>query len=178
MNIPKGLWQIRKRMQEQSMAIPETSWAQPRLRIEKWSSSRSHRHDVEEEEWTVAEEVEERPSNEDGEKDDHGDQVPKEAEIKVALDASGGFAECVRACEGGERLDELAPWTARGEDGAHGNGVGGVLSKILYQSPNQYAPVKIPVCSNLYRPLTIDHSFQNSSNTRTAEDSTSHFCPN
>nr|POE67615.1 hypothetical protein CFP56_45902 [Quercus suber] len=82
-------------------------------------------NDVEEEEWTVAEEVEERPSNEDGEKDNHGDQVPKEAEIKVALDASGGFAECVRACEGGERLDELAPWMARGEDGAHGNSVGG-----------------------------------------------------
>ena len=88
----------------------------------------------------VAEEVEEIPSDEDGEEDDHGDPVPKEGEdedeerdecvvhaevIKVALDAGGGFAKCVRACEGGEWLDELAPWMARGEDGARGGGIGG-----------------------------------------------------
>ena len=71
---------------------------------------------MEEEEWTVAEEVEERPRDEDGEEDDHGDPMPKEVEdedeerdervvhvevIEVALDASGGFAECVREREGG-----------------------------------------------------------------------------
>ena len=96
--------------------------------------------DVEEEEWTVAEEVEERPRDEDGEEGDHGDPMPKEVEdedeerdervvhvevIEVALDASGGFAECVREHEGGEWLDELAPWTARGEDRARGGGIGG-----------------------------------------------------
>ena len=94
---------------------------------------------MEEEEWTVVEEAEERPGDEDGEEDDHGDRVPEEAEeedeerdervvhaevTEVALEASGGFAECVRAREGGEWVDELAPWTARGEDGAVG-GVGG-----------------------------------------------------
>ena len=85
-------------------------------------------------------EVEERPGDEDGEEDDHGDRVPEEAEekdeehdkrvvhtevIEVALDAGGGFAECVRAREGGEWLDELAPWTARGEDRVRGGGIGG-----------------------------------------------------
>ncbi|KAL0014079.1 hypothetical protein SO802_001148 [Lithocarpus litseifolius] len=39
--------------------------------------------DAEEEEWTIAEEVEERPGDEDGEEDDHGDRVPEEAEIEV-----------------------------------------------------------------------------------------------
>ena len=85
-------------------------------------------------------EVEERPGDEDGEEDDHGDRVPEEAKekdeehdkrvvhtevIEVALDAGGGFAECVRAREGGEWLDELVPWTAHGEDGAHDDGIGG-----------------------------------------------------
>ena len=80
---------------------------------------------MKEKEWTVAEKVEERPGDEDGEEDDHGDRVPEEAEeedkerdkrlvhtkvIEVALDAGGGFAECVRAREGGEWLDELVPW--------------------------------------------------------------------
>ena len=91
------------------------------------------------EEWTVAEKVEERPGDEDGEEDDHGDRVPEEAEeedkerdkrvvhtevIEVALDAGGGFAECVRAREGGEWLDELVPWMAHGEDGVHDGGIG------------------------------------------------------
>ena len=95
---------------------------------------------MEEEEWAVAEEVKERPGDEDSEEDDHGDRVPEEAEeedeerdirvvhaevIEVALDAGGGFAECVRAREGGEWLDELAPRTARDEEGALGGGVGG-----------------------------------------------------
>ena len=94
---------------------------------------------MKEKEWTVAKEVEERPGDEDGEEDDHGDRVPKEAEEKdderdkrvvhtevmeVALDASGGFAECVRAREGGEWLDELVPWTAHGKDGAHDGSIG------------------------------------------------------
>lgn len=35
---------------------------------------------MEEEEWTVAEEIEERPGDEDGEEDDHGDRVLEEAE--------------------------------------------------------------------------------------------------
>ena len=81
--------------------------------------------DVEEDEWRVVEEVEERLGDEDGNKDNHGDQVPKEAEIEVALDAGSGFAKCVRACEGGEWLDELAPWTARGKDRARSGSVGG-----------------------------------------------------
>ena len=95
---------------------------------------------MEEEEWTVAEEVEERLGDEDGEEDDHGNQVPEKAEeedkecdehvahtkvIEVTLDAGGGFAECVRVCEGGEWLDELAPWTVHGEDGARSGSVGG-----------------------------------------------------
>ena len=82
------------------------------------------------------EEVEERA----GDKDDHGDRVPEEAEeedkerdehvvhakvIEVALDAGGGFFECVRAREGGEWLDELVPWTVCGEDGERNGGVGG-----------------------------------------------------
>ena len=86
----------------------------------------------------VAEEVEERPGDEDEKEDDHGDWVLKEAEeedeecdecvvhtevIEVALDAGSGFAECVRACEGGEWLDELTPWMACGEDGARGGSV-------------------------------------------------------
>ena len=37
-------------------------------------------NDVKEKEWTIAKEVEERPGDEDGEEDDHGDRVPKEAE--------------------------------------------------------------------------------------------------
>ena len=89
----------------------------------------------------IAKEVEERPGDEDGEEDDHGDQVPEEAEeedekhdehvvhakvIEVALDVGSGFIECVRAHEGGEWLDELAPWMVHGEDGARGDdGVGG-----------------------------------------------------
>ena len=96
---------------------------------------------MEEEEWTVGEEVEEIPGDEDGEEDDHGDRVPEEAEeedeerdervvhaevTEVALEASGGFAECVRAREGGEWLGELAPWTVHGEDRVRGGGgVGG-----------------------------------------------------
>ena len=85
------------------------------------------------------EEVEERPSDEDGEEEDHGDWVLEEAKeadekcnervvhaevIEVALDVGGGFAECVRAREGGECLDKLTPWMARDEDGARGSGVG------------------------------------------------------
>ena len=88
----------------------------------------------------IAKEVEERPSDEDGKEDDHGDRVPEEAEeedeehdkrvvhtevIEVALDAGGGFTECVRAREGGEWLDELVPWMAHGEDGAHDGGISG-----------------------------------------------------
>ena len=88
----------------------------------------------------VAEEVEERPGDEDEKEDDHGDWVPEEVEeedeecdecvvhtdvIEVALDAGSGFVECVRAREGGEWLDELAPRTARDEEGALGGGVGG-----------------------------------------------------
>ena len=76
---------------------------------------------MEEEEWTVAEEVEERL----GDEDNHEDRLPEEAEMKVALDVSNGFAECVRAREGGEWLDELPPRTARDEEGALGGGVGG-----------------------------------------------------
>ena len=80
---------------------------------------------MEEEEWTVVEEAEERPGDEDGEEEYHGDRVLEEAEIKVALDVSNGFAECVRAREGREWLDELVPWMAHGEDGARGGDVGG-----------------------------------------------------
>ena len=76
---------------------------------------------MEEEEWTVAEEVEERL----GDEDNHEDRLPEEAEIKVALDVSNGFAECVRVREGREWLDELVPWMAHGEDGARGGDVGG-----------------------------------------------------
>nr|POF23394.1 hypothetical protein CFP56_07305 [Quercus suber] len=58
--------------------------------------------DVEEEEWKVTEEVEEKPGNEDGEEDNHGDRVPEEAKIEVVLDVCNGFPECVRARKGGE----------------------------------------------------------------------------
>ena len=62
----------------------------------------------------IAKEVEERPSDEDGKEDDHGDRVPEEVKdedeerdehvihaemIEVVLDVGGGFAECVRVRE-------------------------------------------------------------------------------
>lgn len=69
---------------------------------------------VEEDKGLVAEQIEEGPGDEDDEEDDHGDRVPQETEeedeeddervvdtevAEVALQAGGGFTECVRARE-------------------------------------------------------------------------------
>ena len=45
--------------------------------------------------------------------EEHDKRVVHTEVIEVALVAGGGFAECVRAREGGEWLDELVPWTAQ-----------------------------------------------------------------
>lgn len=59
-------------------------------------------------------------AEEENDKDEERVVYAKEAE--VALDADGGFAERAGTSEGGERLDELPPWTTRREGGARDGG--------------------------------------------------------
>lgn len=70
------------------------------------------------------------PQETEEEDDEDYERVVDAKVAEVSLDTEDGFAERVWAREGGEGLDELPPWTFRGEGRASGGGSGGEYARV------------------------------------------------